>query len=103
MIWIGILGAAFVAGQNKHVAIDIVPRRFSQKTQARLKFMVQVIIILFAFFAMILGGFRLVYITHILDQFSPALQIPLAWVYMCIPLSGILIIYYKVSDILDNQ
>lgn len=100
MIWIGILGAAYVAGKNKHVAIDVFPKRLSTKTQAKLLFAVRIIIILFCLFAMVIGGFRLVYITHILDQYSPALQIPLAWVYMCIPISGLLIIYYKITDIL---
>lgn len=99
MIWIGILGAAYVAGKNKHVAIDFLAKRFSLKIQKRLKVIVNILIILFCFFAMVLGGLRLVYITHILDQYSPALQIPLAWVYLCIPLSGILIIYYKISDL----
>lgn len=103
MIWIGILGAAYVAGKNKHVAIDVFPKRLSTKTQAKLLFVVRIIIILFCLFAMVIGGFRLVYITHILDQYSPALQIPLAWVYMCIPISGLLIIYYKITDILYNN
>ena len=101
MIWIGILGAAFVSGKNMHVAIDILPSRASVRTQKKLKTIVTVIIILFVFFAFIVGGSRLVYISHILGQQSPALQIPLAVVYLIIPISGLLIIYYKVSDLLN--
>ena len=101
MIWIGILGAAFVAGKNMHVAIDILPSRASVRTQKKLKTIVTLIIILFVFFAFIVGGSRLVYISHILGQQSPALQIPLAVVYLIIPISGLLIIYYKVSDLLN--
>lgn len=101
MIWIGILGAAFVAGKNMHVAIDILPSRASSKTQRKLKIVVTSLIILFVFFAFIVGGSRLVYISYILGQQSPALQIPLAVVYLIIPISGLLIIYYKVSDLLN--
>ena len=101
MIWIGILGAAFVAGKNMHVAIDILPSRASAKTQRKLKIIVTMLIILFVFFAFIVGGSRLVYISYILGQQSPALQIPLAVVYLIIPISGLLIIYYKVSDLLN--
>lgn len=101
MIWIGILGAAFVAGKNMHVAIDILPSRSSAKTQRKLKTVATVLIILFVFFAFLIGGSRLVYISYILGQQSPALQIPLAVVYMIIPISGLLIIYYKVSDLLN--
>jgi TRAP-type C4-dicarboxylate transport system permease small subunit len=101
MIWLGILGAAYVSGRNMHVAIDVLPLRFSVTIQKKLKLIVYSLIIVFAFFAMVIGGLRLVYITYILDQYSPALQMPLAVVYFAIPLSGVLIIYYKISDILN--
>jgi len=100
MIWIGILGAAYVAGQNNHVAINVISKQFSLKTQNNLKIIVAVVIILFCIAAMVIGGSRLVYITHVLNQKSPALQLPLAFVYVVIPLSGLLIIYYKISDII---
>jgi len=98
MIWVGVLGAAYVAGQNKHVAIDIIPSRLSGKNQRVVKSIVNSMIILFALLAFIIGGIRLVYISFILGQQSPALQLPLAYVYMVIPMSGLLIIYYKISD-----
>ncbi|MBD1262350.1 TRAP transporter small permease [Maribacter polysiphoniae] len=101
MIWVGILGAAYVAGKNLHVAIDILPSRATAKTQKKLKVIVTILIILFVFCAFIVGGSRLVYISYILGQQSPALQIPLAVVYVIIPISGLLIIYYKVSDLLN--
>lgn len=101
MIWLGILGAAFVSGRNMHVAIDVLPLRSSNSMQKRLKRIVYLSIIAFALFALVIGGMRLVYITYVLDQHSPALQIPLSVVYFAIPLSGLLIIYYKVSDILN--
>ncbi|MDP5061339.1 MAG: TRAP transporter small permease, partial [Maribacter sp.] len=61
MIWIGVLGAAYVSGQNLHVAIDILPSRQSKKTQKKLKVIVTSLIILFVFFAFVIGGSRLVY------------------------------------------
>ncbi len=103
MIWLGILGAAYVSGQNLHVAIDVLPSRLSTKTQVKLKLIVSVLILLFCLFAMVIGGSRLVYITYALDQYSPALQVPMALVYLVIPISGVLIIYYKVSDIIKNK
>jgi TRAP-type C4-dicarboxylate transport system permease small subunit len=103
MIWIGILGAAYVSGRNMHVAIDVLPRRLSEKAQTKLKLVVRVLIILFCLLAMVIGGSRLVYITYVLGQNSPALQVPLAVVYMVIPISGILIIYYKISDVLKKE
>ncbi len=103
MIWLGILGAAYVSGRNMHVAIDVLPLRASEKTQRKIKLIVSALIIIFALFIMVIGGLRLVYITYVLNQHSPALQIPLAAVYFAIPLSGVLIIYYKIMDILNRS
>ena len=99
MIWIGVLGAAYVSGRNLHVAIDILPLRQSKKIQKKLKIIVTILIILFVFFAFVIGGSRLVYISYVLGQQSPALQLPLALVYLIIPISGLLIMYYKISDL----
>ena len=100
MIWVGILGAAYAAGKDMHVAIDVLPQRFSKETQKKLSVTVKIIVMLFALSAMVIGGSRLVYVTYVLEQLSPALQIPLAYVYLVIPISGLLVIYYKIMDIL---
>ncbi len=99
MIWIGVLGAAYVSGKNLHVAIDILPLRQTEKTQKKLKIIVTILIILFVLFAFVIGGSRLVYISYVLGQQSPALQLPLEVVYLIIPISGLLIMYYKISDL----
>ncbi len=100
MIWMGILGAAYVSGRNLHVAIDILPTRASAKTQKKLRVIVTTLVILFVLFAFVVGGSRLVYISYVLGQQSPALQLPLSMVYMIIPISGLLILFYKISDLL---
>lgn len=103
MIWIGVLGAAYISGKRMHVAIDLLPMRLNKGNQVKLKIVVNCIVIVFCLAALVVGGLRLVYITYILDQHSPALQIPLAVVYAIIPISGMLIIYYKLSDIYFKQ
>ena len=102
MIWIGVLGAAYVSGRNMHVAIDVLPSRASTQNQKKISKVVYIVIILFSITALVIGGFRLVYISYLLGQHSPALQIPLAIVYLVIPISGLLIIYYKISDLLKK-
>ncbi|HLT54272.1 MAG TPA: TRAP transporter small permease [Flavobacteriaceae bacterium] len=103
MIWVGVLGAAYVSGRNMHVAIDVLPLRASTKTQLLLFRIVNVLIILFAFFALVIGGSRLVYISYILGQHSPALNVPLALVYTVLPISGLLIIFYKATDLIYKK
>jgi len=101
MIWVGVLGAAYVSGQNNHISIDYFINKTSVNTQLIIKKIIIYIIIFFVFCAFIFGGLRLVYITYLLGQFSPALQIPLSLVYFVVPVSGLLIIFYKVSDLIN--
>ena len=98
MIWLGILGAAYVAGKKEHVAIDVLLKKAKPEQQQFLEQFIRLSILAFAFFGMVLGGGRLVYITFKLQQYSPALQIPLALVYAVIPLSGLLIVFYKLNQ-----
>src|SRR5690606_22810073 len=85
MIWLGILGAAYVSGKNQHVAIDYLPSKLDEKSRKRLAIIVHLIVLLFAFFALVIGGSRLVYISYILGQTTAALGMPLAVVYLVLP------------------
>jgi TRAP-type C4-dicarboxylate transport system permease small subunit len=103
LIWIGILGAAWASGKNMHLAIDLFPSSLDPVRRRKLYKYIDVLIIIFAFFVMVIGGARLVYVTFILGQVSAALQLPLAWVYIVLPISGLLVIYYKADDLLNNN
>jgi len=99
MIWLGILGAAYVTGKNEHVSIDFFIKKISVQNRKILTLFIILSIICFAIIALVIGGGRLVYITLILQQYSPSLKIPLALVYSILPISGILIIFYKITEI----
>ena len=100
LIWIGILGAAYAAGKNMHLAIDLYPSSLPPPKRRRLYMLINSMIILFALTVLVIGGSRLVYVTSTLGQVSAALQLPLSVVYTVLPLSGLLVIYFKISDIL---
>jgi TRAP-type C4-dicarboxylate transport system permease small subunit len=98
LIWIGLLGAAYVAGQNQHLAIDILPGKLDGIPKQRLQWAIRLLIAGFAGTVLVAGGARLVYITYKLGQYSAALQVPLSVVYSIVPVSGLLIIYYKLAE-----
>ena len=98
MIWLGILGAAYISGKQEHVVIDFFVKKLNNSLRRFIDRFVLLSILSFAFFVMIIGGINLVYITLKLEQYSPSLQIPLALVYSIIPISGLLIIFYKVTQ-----
>jgi len=99
LVWIGILGAAYVAHAREHLAIDILPRKLSGKAQWWLRLFIELAIMAFAASAMILGGGRLVLITCELNQVTPALGMPTAILYSVVPLSGVLIVAFAIGHI----
>jgi len=102
LVWLGILGAAYVAGQKMHLAIDLLSMKLSGLKKSYLEIFIQSTILIFAFFVMVLGGIRLVQITLTLNQISAALQIPLGYVYSVLPISGALMVFYSITFIVEE-
>ena len=99
MIWLGVMGTAYVSGKRLHVSIDFFASQLNLSLQKTMEKIIISTIILATFLIFIFGGSRLVFLTYILGQKSAALQIPLYIVYLCIPLSGACIIFYKFCDL----
>lgn len=101
LIWVGVLGAAYVAGRKEHLAIDILVQRSSPGRKRILGLIIHVLILLFALGVMVVGGASLVYSRFVLDVKSAALQLPLAYVYSVLPISGAIIVYYEILHMID--
>jgi TRAP-type C4-dicarboxylate transport system permease small subunit len=102
LIWIGILGAAYASGKHMHLSIDLFPDSLTPEKKIRLAVIINLLVIFFVLAAMVVGGSRLVYVTSILGQESAALRWPLSAIYSVMPISGIIIIYHKISDIFQQ-
>lgn len=99
LIWVGLFGSAYAAGQRSHLAIDILPNKLTGKKKYYLNVLISLLAVAFALTIMVIGGIRLVYITLSLEQLSATLRVPLGYVYLSLPVSGLLIIYYSLHDI----
>ncbi|HTO05280.1 MAG TPA: TRAP transporter small permease [Opitutus sp.] len=99
MIWLGLLGAAYCSGQKSHLALDLVPMNLTGARRRWLEIFIQVTILGFAAAVLVGGGGRLVWISWELGQTSAALQIKLAYVYLALPITGVLIAFYAVLDL----
>ncbi len=99
LIWVGLLGATYITGKKEHLAIDILHHKLSPEKKRKVDIIINILIALFALAVLIIGGINLVYITLYLGQISSALQIPVGYVYLVLPLSGMFIIYYSIFDI----
>ena len=99
LIWVGLLGAAYVTGQEGHLAIDLLVRKADAAWQRRLRALSLLVIALFAVAVMIVGGSWLVYTRFYLGVTSASLQVNLGYVYMVLPLSGLLTAYYAIDSL----
>ncbi|MFH6602547.1 TRAP transporter small permease [Maribacter algicola] len=97
LIWLTVLGAAYINGQEEgHLSMDFLLSKLPKKKRLKRQRIIQIIMALFAFVVMIVGGGNLVYTTLTLGQISPALNIPLGFVYAIVPISGALIIFFSI-------
>jgi len=94
LIWIGLLGAAYAYYTRAHLGIDILIGRLKGAGKRIVEIVSHSIVFLFALLVMVAGGIRLVRLTFTLRQISPALHIPIGYVYLVIPFSGVLIMLY---------
>ncbi len=103
LIWLGLMGAAYVTGQRLHLAIDLLVTRQQRKNQVVFKRIIHLLVTAFAGSVMVYGGYALVSLTLGLGQTSAALRIPLGYVYVAIPLSGLLICVYSLLNMLNPR
>lgn len=103
LIWVGLLGAAYVAGKNEHLAIDLMLQKLKGKKKRRLQTFINIVVGVFALVVMVIGGSWLVYTRFYLAVNSAALALPLGYVYLIVPISGILIIYYSIDNSLNQN
>ncbi|HHU58022.1 MAG TPA: TRAP transporter small permease [Bacteroidales bacterium] len=99
MIWVGLAGAAYVKGQNQHLAIDILHTKLTPLQLNHMMIFINFLVIVFSLTIMVIGGSWLVYTRFVLGQLSAALQIPVGYVYGIVPISGLLMVYYAIDDI----
>lgn len=102
LIWVSLLGAAYGTGKNIHLAIDLFPNSLEPRPRLKLMMAIDLLVIGFVLSVLVIGGSTLVYYTYTYLQLTPTLQVPMAYIYLIGPLSGLLIIYYKLSDLLES-
>jgi TRAP-type C4-dicarboxylate transport system permease small subunit len=106
MIWLGLLGAAYVSGKNGHLAIDILTAKLQGKSLKYLQLFIHGLVIFFGIAVLVWGGGNLVFISQLLQQKSATLQVPLSWIYGVVPISGVLVVFYHgfhISELLKNK
>lgn len=97
LIWTTLLGVPYAYGQERHISINIITKTFSKKSNLYTKLAIEAIVMLICTTVFIGGGFMVT--INSAGQFSPALQMPMQFYYIGLPVCGILTMLYSISRI----
>ena len=91
MIWAVFLASGYVLSKGGHANIDLLVSRFSPKIRVVVEKGSLLLILLFSCLV-IRYGFMLMWFGR--RQISSALEIPMNYVYLAIPIGGFLLVFY---------
>lgn len=94
-MWVALIGAAYTTGVKRHLAIDLLTMKLTGRKKIVNELFIQFAIIFFAAVILVYGGANLALKTLSSGQITPALGIKMGYVYLCLPISGVLMIFYS--------
>jgi TRAP-type C4-dicarboxylate transport system permease small subunit len=100
IIWATVIGAAYVYGEKGHLAITFFADKMSRALSKVMGIFIDSIILLFSAIVLIYGGYQIVSQTMI--QISPGMGLPIGYVYLALPIAGIMFILYSIQHITDT-
>ncbi len=99
LIWIVLLAAAVGVKRKSHFSVDILTKKFTERTNQLLSFAMDIFLFILIFDVMVINGMYLTKMTF--RQISPALNIRVAYVYSAVLVGGILSCCYILDDLLS--
>ena len=99
LIWIGLLGASYTYHEKAQHGIDTFTSKFTGTKKKVAEVATSVVVLMFGLIITVIGGLMLGNIIFTLKQISPAMGIPMGYVYSVLPITGVLFIYYSIVEI----
>jgi len=84
-VWVSFFGASALMRIREHINVTIFLDRFPARLQAVAVFLANLVAVICVYF-FIVGGIALT--TNEWRQLAPAMEIPMGWVYLAIPISS---------------
>ena len=99
LIWLSMLAAAYVVGKKSHISITLFSDSLNSQKRKIIDAFIQFSFLIFAIIILIYGGLKAVSLT--MGQISPSLNLPMGYVYLALPVNGLLIIIYSIINIIN--
>lgn len=100
LVWISFLGGALAYIDDKHLGVEVLVSRLDPAAARIARLFCHIVVFLFAFFVMGIGGSDKVAGRFDAGQIIPALQINKGWMYLAVPISGFLIALFAMGNLL---
>lgn len=97
--WMALLSSAYVFGKRDHMRMGFMADKAGPGGQKILSIIGELLVLLLASSVMVYGGVTITKLT--MTQSTASLGIPMGVVYTIIPISGLLIVFYAVLNIVD--
>ena len=97
--WMSLLAAAYMFGKNGHMRMGFLADKAEGSSKRTLEVISQCLIFGFAAVIMIYGGIQITSLT--MSQRTASLGIPMGYVYLIVPLSGVLILVYSIMNMAE--
>jgi len=98
-VWVSLLGAALVFGERDHMKLAYFEEKTSPELRLCMNIFSKCLILAMAVLVFLIGGTGFMNVGSI--QMSPTLGITMNWIYMILPLSGVLILLYTVINAIE--
>ncbi|MBE6004123.1 MAG: TRAP transporter small permease [Lachnospiraceae bacterium] len=99
LIWLTMLGVPYAYGKNQHIAIEFLVDTFSEKGRKINAIFIEALILLLSVSVFIVGGIMVT--LNAAGQVSAALQMPMQFYYMGVPVAGCLMVFYTVPRLIS--
>lgn len=100
LVWVSLLGASVTYAEGGHLGVDYIVGKLEAKARHAARIVADLFVLAFAALVLVHGGFLLVSETLRSGQLTPALGLPMGYVYLAVPLSGILFVLYAIEKLL---
>ncbi len=97
-VWLILLSATYVFGQRDHICITALKNMFTGTSLKIVNIFGECVVIVFSVLILIYGGGSITSINMV--QYDSILKIPTGVIYSIIPVSGVLIVFYSILNII---
>ena len=101
LVWVSLLGASVTYGEKGHLGVDYFVGKLDPAAQKVAEVFVELVVLVFAGFALVYGGYALVVKTLEAEQTSPALGVPVGYLYLAAPISGVFFVMFSIESLLE--